>query len=200
MPEKQDTHHQSGSIDLLFIVQEGKKSSSTFAQVPLFTFIRRDCQSKPARKSGLYSGPTFFALCNGWSVLKKSRRHKWVRCGWLIQLWLRLFLLSVHHPQVNSRFTFCDFFSMGRWVFLPSSSLGLQKIYRLLNRTTKVRSYYSSTLHCHLGSPCLFFTSESGGVSLTAVSYNQLQAGSCHEALLSPTQIFHPPERLRKVR
>lgn len=53
-----------------------------------------------------------------------------VRCGWLIQLWLRLLLLSVRHPQVNSRFPFCAFFSMGSWVFLPSGSLGLEKIYK----------------------------------------------------------------------
>lgn len=29
------------------------------------------------------------------------------------QLWLNLFVLSVHHPQVDIRFTFCAFFSTG---------------------------------------------------------------------------------------
>lgn len=37
---------------------------------------------------------------------------------------------------------------------------------------------------------------ESEGVSTTAVSYDPLQAGSCYEAFLSATQIFHQPASL----
>lgn len=126
----------NSSLALALVHQHTLHYQKTLTQDP-------DCQSKPRRKSGLQI-PTFFSwieLC--W----KKQAGEWGICGWPVmrQLWLILFLVSIHYPRVNIRFTFCAFFSMGSWASSPSGSLGLKENIKTFKNKFIVKKYCGST-------------------------------------------------------
>ncbi len=162
-PEGQGTHHQSERRKTnqdpgigCWLSKRAKRFLSlctgATAHLHCQKTLAQEIVSRNLEENQVCRVPHFFSL-----VIELCWRKQTGEWG-VGQLWLNLFLMSVHHPQVNIRFTFCAFFSTGSWAFSPSGSLGLQENTQTFKKKIKVKKYYGSTLYCHLGSPCLFFT------------------------------------------
>lgn len=162
-PPRSEDDEQPGSKNQLSIVQEGKTVPEPLHWCCSTPSISENTspgdQSQPGRKSGLLI-PTFFSfmieLCGRKQTSLGS--EEWVAD----QLWV----------SYGSTCYFC-LFIIHRYIFDSHSVLSslwgaefsrlrvpwvYKKIYRLLKKIIKVRKWYGSTLYCHLGNPCLFFT------------------------------------------